>query len=92
MSIFYTDFSRKMQPCHACSKPLHRKTQIVRIAEVGERYCRAFHPECARNIMLSEINRLEHNAEWDPNFKRELDQYRAERKMNTTQLFERSIR
>ncbi len=42
--------------------------------------------------MLSEINRLEHNAEWDPNFKRELDQYRAERKMNTTQLFERSIR
>ena len=41
--------------------------------------------------MLSEINRLEHNAEWDPNFKRELDQYRAERKQKV-QLFERSIR
>ena len=84
MSIFYTDFSGKMQPCHGCGFALHKKAQIIRMAEVGERYCRAFHPKCARQIMLSEFKRLEHNPEWDPNFKRELDQYRAEIKQKNT--------
>jgi len=83
MAIFYTDYSRKEQPCWAedCERKCSKGTNIVRLAEVGERYCRAFHPECAERTIMKEIIRMKNNLTWDPNFKRVLDKYRAERRM-----------
>lgn len=80
MTLFYTDHARRKQPCVSCYGQLYKGENIIRLAEVGERYCRAFHPKCAQRELMSEIQRSK-SVEWDPNFKRVLDQYRAERKM-----------